>query len=108
MERQRQGADLMLWLNSPAWRRLPDFLDLPPVSIGGDLQKSDIVALRLLSCGMGTGDIAPPWCLAGLVRLYAHGIIGRRVTETGAVYCMTDYSREVLRHNASFRQVASS
>ena len=104
MERQRQGVELTRWLNSPAWRRLPDFLDLPPVSIGGGLQKSDIHALRMLSRGMGTGDIVPPWCLAGLVRLYAHGIIDRRVTETGAIYCLTPYAREVLRHNASFRR----
>ena len=108
MERQRQGADLMLWLNSPEWTRLPDFLDLPLVSIGGDLQKSDIHALRLLSCGMGEGGLVPPWCSAGLVRLYAHGIIDRQVTETGERYLMTSRSREVLRHNASFRQVASS
>ena len=101
MTRQRQGVDLTRWLNSPAWRRLPDFLDMPKVAFGHQLQQNDIHALRILATS--EGDMVPPWCMAGLVRLYANGIIGRRVTETGAVYCMTPYAHEVLRHNASFR-----
>jgi hypothetical protein len=104
MKHKRQGAELRRWLNSQAWRRLPDFLDMPDFSIGGGLQKSDIHAPRMLSRGMGKGDMVPAWCLAGIVRLFANGVIGRAETEPGSPYYMTAYSHEVLRHNASFRQ----
>jgi hypothetical protein len=103
MNRQRQGVELTRWLNSPAWRRLPDFLDMPQVSIGAQLQKNDIMALRMLATT--EGEQLPTWCLAGMVRLYANKVIDRKTTETGATYAMTPYAHEVLRHNTSFRQV---
>lgn len=97
-----QGAEFEQWLFDPKHKTLPDFLDMPEVAFGNKLQKGDIHALRVLVGGRG--EVLPTWCLGSIVRLYAHGIIDRRVEETGATYFITRYSLEVLKHNVSFRQ----
>lgn len=99
------GAQFEQWLFNPEHRNIPDFLDMPEVAFGNHLQRGDIHALRALAA-VSKGDIhdAPTWCLAGLVRLHANGLIDRQTTPSGALYIMTPRSYAVLRHNASFRQ----
>ena len=97
----KKGVELERWLTSPEHRQPHDFLDMPYAVAGNDLRKGDIVALRVLAASRG--GAVPKQLLAGMARLYLHGIIGRFTTEENAVYFMTSLSYEVLKHNASFR-----
>lgn len=95
------GVAFEEWLFDPEHKTIPDFLDMPEVAFGNKLQRYDIHALRVLS--QTHGAALPTWSLAGLVRLHAAGVIGRTSTDRGAVYFMTKYAHEVLKHNASFK-----
>lgn len=76
-------------------------MDLPEAAADNDLQRGDIVALRALAASRG--GAVPKHLLAGMARLYSHGIIGRFTAKTNSVYFITSFSYEVLKHNASFR-----
>lgn len=98
---QLTGTEFEHWLFDPEHRTLPDFLNMPEVAFGAQMQQSDLKALRALA--INRGEQIPTHHLAGIVRLHAHGIIDRRTTEHGAMYFLTAYSYEVLLHNVSYR-----
>lgn len=95
------GTAFEQWLFDPEHRTLPDFLDMPEVAFGGGLLKHDILALRDLA--WNRGSVIPTHFLASIIRLFNHGIIGRTVTDSGAIYRMSTYSYEVLLHNVSYK-----
>jgi hypothetical protein len=96
------GPEFEQWLLDPERQHLPDFLDMPEFAFGYTLQRGDIRSLRMLA-GIKPGQHIPTHLLAGLVRLHAHGIIGRANTQAGAIYTMSPYSYDVLMHNASYK-----